>query len=270
MAKEKESNNNGPNDISINSAIVEADGYAFLAEDKTLREIREEALVNAKREALEKGQTYIKSFTEVENFQLNYDLVQSQSEGFIKILESKDHGILPDNRYRYWIKAEIEYRICMPEDPEKQNIITNCSAPLTVMVWTEKPVYQSGEKIKIFLRGNKNFYGRVLYLNTKKEILQLLPNQLRRENFFAGGKVFSLPEPADGFQLEVIPPFGTETIVVYAGSAPLGLLETVSLDNSMYRVPTDLASAGNVTRGVGNTGAGIEFFEARCEVTTKP
>ena len=34
------------------STIVEADGYAFLSEDKTIKEIREGSLTNAKRAAL--------------------------------------------------------------------------------------------------------------------------------------------------------------------------------------------------------------------------
>ena len=51
------------------SAIVEADGYAYLSEDKTIKELREEARASAKREASEKGETYIKSLTKVEIYQ---------------------------------------------------------------------------------------------------------------------------------------------------------------------------------------------------------
>ena len=54
--------------IGKHSAIIEADGFTFLSEDKTIREFREEAKAEAKREALEKGQTYIKSVTKVENY----------------------------------------------------------------------------------------------------------------------------------------------------------------------------------------------------------
>jgi len=83
------------------SAIVEADGYAFFSEDKTIRQLREEAIANAKRVALEQAQTYVKSFTQVENFVLRYDLVQSEAEGYLRILQSKDYGVQPDYRYRY-------------------------------------------------------------------------------------------------------------------------------------------------------------------------
>jgi len=93
------------------SKIVEADGYAFLSETKTIGELRQEALTLAKREALEKGQTFIRSLTKVENYQMQYDLIETSSEGNLKIIETKDFGITQDNRYHYWIKAEIEYRI---------------------------------------------------------------------------------------------------------------------------------------------------------------
>ncbi len=101
------------------SAIVEADGYVFLSEDKTIRQLREEALAAAKRAALEQGETFIQSFTWVENFQMKYDLVQTEAEGSVKILASKDYGIIADNRYRYWIKAEIQYR---PRQPAEQRL----------------------------------------------------------------------------------------------------------------------------------------------------
>ena len=55
------------NDTTKRSTIVEVDGYAYISEDKTPRQMREEALANAKREALERAQTYIKSVTKVDS-----------------------------------------------------------------------------------------------------------------------------------------------------------------------------------------------------------
>ncbi|NIA31403.1 MAG: DUF4384 domain-containing protein [Actinobacteria bacterium] len=255
------------------SAIVEADGYVYLSEDKTIRQLREQALAAAKREALQKGQTYIKSFTKVENFQLSYDLIQSQAEGYVKILDSKDYGITKDNRYHYWIKAEIEYRLKPPASGAAKTVLTNSAAPLSVSVWTEKTAYKEGDKIKIFLKGNKDFYARVIYIDSKNHILQLIPNQQRKNNFFKGGETIVIPSADDQFELQVSPPFGSEKIVVYASTTPQGKVETATAGKSLYQINSDLTTIAGQTRGVmikkTSAKAGAEFYETSCLLTTK-
>lgn len=260
------------------STIVEVDGWAYLSEDKTISQMREEALANAKRDALERAQSYIKSLTKVENYQLSYDLIQSQSEGFITLLDSKDYGITEDNRYRYWIKAEVTYSLNPPDDNKdiSADFVKNEKAPLTVYVWTEKKSYNVGEKIKIFLQGNKDFYARVVYRDVQGNLLQLLPNPHRQENFFAGGKVITIPDQDDAFELEVSPPFGIETIIVYASGAEMGDADVESVGDVLYGVRGGLEDYSMKTRGLkivqkkdGEGAPGAEFFEARCEVRTR-
>jgi len=261
-------------DSGKHSAIVEADGYVYLADDKTIRQLREEALAQAKREALEKGQTFIKSVSTVENFQLTYDLIQSAAEGYVKILESKDLGITGDNRYHYWVKAEIEYRLQPPGDLEQKALDTDPDAPLTVTVLTNKENYKKGENIKIFIKGNKDFYARVLYMDAQGNKLQLVPNQQRTENFFKGGVTHVIPDPSDKFTLEVNPPFGSEKIIVYASTSPQGQVQTTAAGLSLYKIESDIKTVNAQTRGViikesiGMTPAGAEFFETSCEVKT--
>lgn len=253
------------------SAIVEADGYAYLAEDKTIRQMREEALANAKREALEKGQTFIQSFTKVENFQLSYDLIQGQAEGFVKILESKDHGITSDNRYHYWIKAEIEYQLQMPDVKNEPELQSNPAAPLSVVLWTDKSLYHAGECINIFLKSNKDFYARVIYVNAQGDILQLLPNQLRKDNYLKGGQVVAIPDAIDGFKLKVGPPYGKEKIIVYASSALQGEIASTPVGKSLIKVKSDLPTVGTAVRSISIKEAkndGTEFFEETVEIET--
>ena len=260
---------------SKHSAIVEADGYVYLSEDKTIRQLREQALAAAKREALQKGQTYIKSFTKVENFQLSYDLIQSQSEGHVKILDSKDYGIEKDNRYHYWIKAEIKYMLKPSDSNAAKTVLAKAAAPLSVSVWTDKTTFKAGEKIKIFLKGNKDFYARVVYIDSQNNILQLIPNQQRKNNFFQGGETIVIPSTDAQFELEVSPPFGSEKIVVYASSAPQGEIKTTAAGKSLYKIKADLTTIAGKTRGVtikktsSQASSGAEFYETSCLLTTK-
>jgi len=257
------------------SAIVEADGYAYLSENKTIKELREEAKTAAKREASEKGQTYIKSITKVENFQLSYDIIWGETEGYVRIIESKDYGITADNRYHYWIKAEVKYSLKEGKEQIPINIKTNELAPLTVSVWTEKNEYLQNEEIRIFIKGNKDFYAKVVYEDASGNLLQLLPNQYRKDNLFKTNQVYSVPDREDNFILKIQPPFGKEKITIYTSTAILGKIPVEQYGNSIYRVQNELKKDySKKTRGVRiaeseQNNHVAEFYEANCTLITK-
>lgn len=268
------------NRVEKRSTIVEVNGYAFLAEDKTIKKVREEALAIAKREALERAKTYIRSFTKIENYVLDYDLIETQAEGFVKILESKDMGSTADNRYRYWIRAEVEFILKMPKPPAEVELIEEKDAPLTVELRTDKNVYTSGEEVKIYLKGNKDFYGRVLYQDVEGNLLQILPNLYRQKNFFNAGEEIVIPAHLDKFKLRVKPPFGIETVIVYASVAELGDLRVQEFQKNLFKVEESLEESSTKSRAleivrVEETGAeedavmAAEFYEVRCQVTTQ-
>jgi len=228
------------------SAIVEADGYVFLSEDKTLSEMRQEATAAAKRAALEMGETYIQSVTRVENFQLQYDLIETGSEGVVTVLESKDLGITNDNRYHVWVKTEIKYQ------PKKPGVTLDKGAggPLAVQVWTDRDVYREGDHIRIFIKANQDCYVRVVHVSAEGQILQLLPNPLRSDHFCRKETVVQIPGPEDAFQLEVIPPFGREEIVVFASTGPLGEIPLSQAGRGLYLVSGNFKDLAQKTRGV--------------------
>jgi len=245
------------------STIVEVDGYAYLSEDKTIRQIKEEAFTNAKRAALERTQTYIKSLTTVENFQLTYDLIQSGAEGFVKILESKDFGITSENRYHVWIKTEVEYSLKKPDMQIPANITQSVNAPLSVLVWTEKKEFKAGEKIQILLKGNKDFYARVVYNDVSGNLLQILPNQHRKDNFFKGGQQYVIPDANDKFDLEVSEPFGQEQVIVYASTASFGEANVSNFGNDLFKVEGGLKDFGLKSRGIKIKEKPAEFYEVK-------
>lgn len=255
------------------STIVEVDGYAYLSEDKTMRDMRKEAMENAKRFALEQAQVYIKSFTKVENAVLSYDLIESGAEGYVKILESKDHGLTSDNRYHVWIKAEVEYALQPPQNGTSANLSTSEQAPLTVSVWTDKAGYQAGEQVQIFLQGNKDYYARVVYQDAAGNFLQLLPNQHRSDTHFVAAKILALPDSIDGFRLEVGPPFGEEWITVYASTAPQGEVAVQTYGKDLLTVNGKVDEMAAKTRGLKivkkeNSPSAAEFYEARGKIIT--
>ncbi|MEN6360036.1 MAG: DUF4384 domain-containing protein, partial [Smithella sp.] len=135
--------------------------------------------------------------------------------------------------------------------------------------------YHAGEKIKIYLKGNKPFFARVIYRDAAKNSLQLLPNPYRQDNYFQGGVIYEIPSGNDKFELEVNPPFGEENIMVYASVSELGDLN-LKEEGSVYTVKTKSKDIGIKTRGVkittggqGNAVQSAEFSEGKVVVKTK-
>lgn len=254
------------------SAIVEADGYAYLAENKTILQLRNEARAAAMREALERGESYIKSITTVENFKVSYDLIKSDSEGFVKIIESKDYGITPDNRYHYWIKAEIKYVLKISAKEKSLGIMSDDSAPLTVSLKTEKGEYTLGDEVRIFIKGNKDFYAYIVYEDAAGNLIQILPNQYRKDNLFKGNRDYIIPDKNDDFSLRIQPPFGTENIWLFASTNALGKVDITPMGKSFYSIRDNIKKYGEKTRGIDiqkKDNSGVDFIEVSSPILTR-
>ena len=260
------------------SNIVEVDGYAQLSEERSIRDIRQEAFANARRQALENAETHIKSQTRVENYQLQYDLIESGAEGVVKVLEQKALGIENTSRYHVWIKAEVTYILRPPTEPSQKKVLMSPAAPLTVKVWTDKKTYSDGEYITIHMEGNRDFYARIINIGSNEKVIQLLPNGYRQTNHFRGGQRYQIPGAGDRFSLKVTPPYGQERIVVYASETPMGEIPMKSLGAGLQEYQgsnDDLAlrvrSIQPVARPAGDvTPGGTEFYEASWTVETGP
>mgnify|MGYP001385331480 FL=1 len=210
------------------SFITEVEGLAYFSDDKTLRQTRLEAEMDAKRKAVESARVEIKSQTKVEDFQVTYDLILSRAEAGVRVLEMKDLGLDNGNRYRVIIKAEVTYILKERDDEKAQpprlqpgDLPEMKEGPLFVKAWTDKTSYHEGEMVKISFVGNKDFYLYLVYQETSGNAVQLMPNLYRPHNVFKGGTTYSIPERRDGFSFRVQSPFGKERIMFYASTSPV-------------------------------------------------
>ncbi len=123
--------------------------------------------------------------------------------------------------------------------------------PLAVDIKADKAVYKQGEKIRITLSGNKDFYGKIVYVTADGQTVQLLPNGHRSLDFFKGGRTYSVPEDSDGFTLDVAPPYGAERIILYASESRLPAVKTRSLGESgMLSVEGGSQTLRQLSRGI--------------------
>jgi len=264
------------------STITEAEGNACMGDDKSRKQTEQAALTDAKKKAVEFASTYIKSESQVKNFVLEKDLLSAYANSEVKIIQelSKEWYKDPNSGdcQKLKIKAEVVPDISAMQKMAAQNqtIADDPSAPLTVKAWTDKKEYRQGDKIKVYIKGNKPFYARVLYKDATGQFVQILPNPYRTESYFNGGTMYEIPSGNDKFDLEVSPPFGEENVVVYASTSPLGEIG-VKTRGGVYTVRTKATDIGVKTRGIkiAQKGEGktvsqkaAEFFEDAVKVFT--
>ena len=143
--------------------------------------------------------------------------------------------------------------------------------PLEFRVWTERKAYRKGEKIKIFLKGNKDFFAHVIYVDASGNCITLLPNAYRADTRFSGDIVYTIPDNDDRFDLEVGEPFGNESIYAFGSTLPLGRVAGPDVGAGLSLCPGGVAQ----TRGVvfaqrEQGGRKGERFEAKAALTTRP
>ena len=238
------------------STITEAEGTASMGDDKTRKQTEQAALADAKRAAVEQTLTYLRSETVVKDAMLQSDVIDAYANASIRVVQEikrewyKDEALGDCCRVR--IKAEVipdEQAMAKARDAQPANAPDDPTAPLSVNTWTERKEYKTGEQVKLYLKGNKPFYARVVYTDAAGAMIQLLPNPYRADNYFNGGVTYEMPSGQDRFVLEVSPPYGTESITVYASTAQLGDVK-LEAAGGVYTVKTKSADVGNKSRGI--------------------
>lgn len=261
------------------SVILEVEGHACMGEDRSRKETRELAITETKRKAAEMALTHIKSETTVESAIVSSDFINAYTQAKVRVIEEKEKGWFKSEYagecYRVRLKVEVIPDLdALTKVVKEKSLLDDPNAPLTVKLWTDKERYKIGEKIKIFLKGNRPFYAKIVYQDAAGQLIQLIPNPYRSENYFNGGVIYEIPSGKDRFELEVSPPFGEENITLYASTAQLGDLDLTPA-GGIYMVQTRSKEVGMKTRGVKITGkkgsplgSPVGFSEVKIEVST--
>lgn len=85
---------------------------------------------------------------------------------------------------------------------------------LSVSVWTDRSSYDVGDNIRVSYRANSDAYVLIFSTDSRGQTRQILPNRYDNDNFVRAGRTYTIP--TRGYQLEVTPPSGRETISIVA------------------------------------------------------
>ncbi len=263
--------------FAAGSTISEVDGKACMGYDKSRRQTEDEALDDARKKALERAAVYISSESTYEDMLLKKDISSAYAKGTVRVIEELEKRWSEDKRlgecYTIRIRAEVipdELALNRAISKSRTSPIDDANAPLVVEARTDKASYREGEHIRVSIRGNRSFYARLVYRDAAGQLIQLLPNPHRKDNFFQGGVSYQIPDVSDRFKLKVGTPFGDESITLYASTSRLGDIDLSAL-GSVYAVVTDGAKVGKRSRNV-NVGKGTstsaQFAEASAAIKT--
>jgi len=267
------------NTYGQDSVILEVEGHACMGDERSRKNTRLMAITETKRKAAEMALTHISSETTMKDYTVSSDIVDAYSQAKVKIIEEIEATWFTDQFagecYRTKLKVEvIPDPTALSKSIKKEALIEEPNAPLTVRLWTDKNNYRVNEKIKIYLRGNKPFYARIVYQDAKGNLIQLIPNPYRSDNYFNGGVTYEIPSGNDRFDLQVSPPLGEEKILLYTATSDLGKLD-LQQAGSVYVVQDSSKGMEQKTRGVaitqktgGSSPNVSEFSEANVTVTT--
>ncbi len=264
--------------LANQSSITEADGQSCLGDDKSRNQTKDVALQDAKRLAVEYAGSYLESETVVENFQLKSDLIKAFKSAEVKVIEILEETWLDGDCFTIRIKAEVIPSKAVMDTVDDSLLLGDPRAPLNVKVTTDKDSYVTGENMRIYLQGNKPFYARLIYIDADSNNIQILPNQHRSGNYFAGVTIFEVPEHQDQFVMKVGAPYGQESLTLYASTAPLGELSVTAANADVYLIQDSAPEIARRTRGISLTKstttdkekakAVAEFSEATVKITT--
>jgi hypothetical protein len=90
---------------------------------------------------------------------------------------------------------------------------------LDVRVWTNKAEgksYGQGEHIIVYFQANRDCYVTIYNLDTRGNVNLLFPMEDGEPNYIEGGKVYTIPDYYDEYELMVEGPLGTEYIQAVA------------------------------------------------------
>lgn len=254
------------------SIIQIADGYVGPAGNRTLKQLRAEALKVAKRQAMEQANQFLRK-KNIREVALEYEIIKIHPHGFVKILNQKDSGLEDNGRYHVRIEAEVVYILKDTKGGRVQQFseLMDKADILTVRIWTDKKQYREGEPVYVYVEGNRDFNARIVKVGAKG-ICQLLPNNYRQVSFFKKGKTYKIPDEGDRFNLQVSQPFGTESFVVYATQLPMSHINMKTIAGGLYQYRASMPSFERSVRSGLPIGEGqtVQFYEAAWDILTLP
>ena len=144
---------------------------------------------------------------------------------------------------------------------------------LSVTAWVDHDdnTYAVGERVRLFVKPNKDAYVTVINVGPSGQTAMLFPNAHQKDNKIPGNRAVEIPSAASGASIKVAPPVGRELIKVVASTSPVPLFPAVKMRSAGPFAALD-ADARSVARDLQvtmDTQANQEWGDASCNMWLK-
>lgn len=195
------------------------------------------------------------------------------SAGSVQILQKQEIIPVKGEQPHIWLETETAFALKDKKTGKRPDAALLDQADLLdVRIWTDRKEYREGETVTLYLQGNRDFYGKVIQIDMKGAVLQLLPNNYRQLSSFEKGKLYRIPDEGDRYQLAVKPPLGTIRFIIHATRLPLSQVNLQSTTGGIFKYRASAKAFGRSVRHVIPAGEEqeVEFCEATWEIRTLP
>ncbi len=245
----------------LQSMIAETEGKACVSAGISKEQAQDRAIKKAEDNARENVLNYFR--TTIKNQSELAETVRSYTNSTVKVVQEIRKGwdndqacflaylqteVIPNSNPAVAGRSTRGIKVMHSEETSAPPV--SISSQLQIQAWTDKSGYREGQKITLYVRGSRAFYARIVYRDAGGNTIQLLPNPYRQDNHFDAGAINQIPSGSDKFELEVTPPFGTEEVVVYGSTAPLGEID-IKPAGGVYEIRLAHTEIGVKTRGIG-------------------
>jgi hypothetical protein len=204
---------------------------------------------------------------------IDFELAKT-SAGFVKILRNEVVTVPDKSRKPFlWLETEGIFALRSPKTGGRPDAKTLDRANfLDVRIWTDRKEYKNGEKIILYLQGNRDFQGKVIKIDPEGSVHQILPNNYRQLSSFEKDKRYMIPDEGDRYQLSAQPPLGTVRFIVYATPLPMSQVNMTTTTGGIFKYRSSEKFFGRSVRHIIPTGEEqlAEFYEALWEIKTIP
>jgi len=277
--------------IQAETQILIVQGEATGGTRSTLEEIKQQALAEARRNALEQAGTLVFSQTETENYVLQRDQVKTMAQGLVKVLEVLETQIKFDEEQKSFlirvkIKAEVQTVVAQALLQNLNRSLQSGSSPLAplnfsfnLVAWEpvqagvrgiqiktdsskqyQKKILKEGEHLssgaefQIHFRPEQDCYLYGVSVDSQGHVFALIPHpEGLLNNALQAGKSYVLPAPGKFYQLDQNQ--GQETLYLIAAHQPQPDIHYL-LQQSYFSQPAQVLAAMAQVRGISRISTG--------------
>ena len=217
---------------------VEGQGCYAYGDDETPSQAKDKAMARAREQAVSSYKVWVESSSQVEDFQLKKDTIQSISAGMLsnvrtESIERKGQEICIS------IKAQIDPASVQEELTRRQNqrdikqqLVSTELTPdsaFGLRIWLNKQdaQYVEGEYLVISVETDRDAYLKLDYFQADNTVVHMVPNMFRGQAFIRKGQIYEFGGDNSLERFIISGPFGEEVIKAVASTKPfVNILQT--------------------------------------------